>query len=244
MNSTRNFGGRDLPESGTGPLRASTLVEHVGELEAFEQGLASELVAMPPLRLHRNNPHTAPAKSSMRRWWMSFGGLAVAASLLVAITMSRSERPNRSNPMDVTGTAGQSSESLISQPADPHATVLLTIVEGSDPATGLACASCRTVDLVATDGRDQTLLAHAEPKVIQDAMNRTCSPTATRVVVLGLTGPSKSLPSNEAQASQLAQCIMSAPGASSPGGDASLISNAASACMPDSVSVRVYAASR
>jgi hypothetical protein len=231
------------------PLHAITLLEQVNDLDAFERDLASQPIAMPALRLHPTSVRVSSGSPSSRRWWMSLGGLAVAASLLAVVMLSKSlpdgdtsSNPSSPTPDGVLNTTIASGD--LQQPTDPHATVLLTIVEGSDPATGLPCAACRTVDLLATDGREQTLLAHAEPSVIQDAMNRTCSTGARRVVVVGLSGPSRALPSNEAQATQLAQCIMTAPGATSPGGDAAVISNAATACMPDSVSVRVWAASR
>jgi hypothetical protein len=231
------------------PLHAITLLEQVDELDAFERDLASQPIATPALRFHPTSVRVSSGSTTSRRWWMSLGGLAVAASLLVIVMASKFQPLEGTAPTPTPLSPDVSINTTIaggdlSQPTDPHATVLLTIVEGSDPATGLPCAACRTVDLLATDGREQTLLAHAEPSVIQDAMNRTCSPGARRVVVVGLSGPSRALPSTEAQATQLAQCIMTAPGASSPGGDATVISNAASACMPDSVSVRVWAASR
>lgn len=238
--------------SSGGPLSASLILDQLRELDDFEHDLAANLPLHAPARLHINMP-TRAAKPAYRLW-ASLGGLAVAASLLVVFVLNQHPKPvdplGGSTIADLPLPKGSNQHlpsphiADASPAADPHASVLLTIVEGSDPATGLPCASCRTVDLVATDGKEQTLLAHAEPVVIQDAMNRTCSPSARRVVVVGLSGPTKALPKTEAQATQLAQCIMTAPGASSPGGDADVISSAASACMPESVSVRVWAASR
>ncbi len=220
------------------------LLHQLRELDEFEHDLIASEDAAQPLRISTASSRHAGRTSP--RWWISLGGMAVAASLL-AVFMMNQPTPSPVDPLANVTPHHNATESAIDHGVNAvaaHASVLLTIVEGSDPATGLPCASCRTVDLVATDGREQTLLAHAEPTVIQDAMNRTCSPSARRVVVVGLSGPAKSLPSNEAQATQLAQCIMAAPGAGSPGGDSNIITNAAAACMPDSVSVRVWAGSR
>ncbi|MBU6413081.1 MAG: hypothetical protein KGS45_06370 [Planctomycetes bacterium] len=219
------------------------LLDQLRELNEFERDLGAGSTADKPLRLI---PETAQRPNrTPHRWWLSLGGMAVAATLLIAFMMNQ-QATLPIKPIADTTPPHPGDTAAINHTVQPaaHASVLLTIVEGSDPATGLPCVSCRTVDLVATDGREQTLLAHAEPAVIQDAMNRTCSPSARRVVVVGLSGPAKSLPSNEAQATQLAQCIMAAPGAGSPGSDASIITNAATACMPESVSVRVWAGSR
>jgi hypothetical protein len=242
---------RDPSHSSTVSTRV--LLEQLSELNALERDIAS---AAPH---DRSSPATLRLKSTAarstlptRRWWMSLGGVAVAASLLI-IFMVNQRTPNPPqladrNPLinvpDSTKPVKSGSDIRTTNASEPSASVLLTIVEGSDPVTGLPCASCRTVDLVATDGREQRLLAHAGPEVIQAAMNRTCSPSARRVVVVGLSGPAKALPATEAQATQLAQCIMAAPGAGSPAGDASLISSAAAACMPESVAVQVWAGSR
>lgn len=244
---------RHLP-SQSAPISTRVLVDQLRELDEFERDLSSSALvehsAHAPLRLG-----TADARTTLptRRWWMSLGGIAVAASLLIIFLFTQRWQNSSNSPIVIHTTPSTpdsnqpntpTSETRTAHTTEPSASVLLTIVEGSDPVTGLPCASCRTVDLVATDGREQTLLAHAGPEMIQAAMNRTCSPSARRVVVVGLSGPARSLPSNESQATQLAQCIMAAPGAGSPSGDAAVISNAAAACMPENVAVQVWAGSR
>jgi hypothetical protein len=230
------------------------LLEQLSELDAFERDIAEataqERNAPAPLRIHTPRSRSILPR---RSWWVSLGGVAVAASLVIILSLNQrsqnasprlADRNTLINIPDTTKSTPTVPDIRTAHASEPSASVLLTIVEGSDPVTGLPCASCRTVDLVATDGREQTLLAHAGPEVIQAAMNRTCSPSARRVVVVGLSGPAKSLPNSEAQATQLAQCIMSAPGAGSPSGDTTLISNAAAACMPENVAVQVWAGSR
>jgi len=164
--------------------RLQRLLRDAHALERFERGAAA--------------PAARPVAS--RVWWAA--GVAAAVAVLSAGAWLFGSRGPAPSPRD--GVVNAGTRPVGAAPVEQVASLLLAVYQDDD-----GTLSCVNWSADALKGRAMSSLTADE--LTRMGLALACDPQAARILVVGLEGPAGALPSSDARAQVVAECLSTTP---------------------------------
>lgn len=196
----------------------------------------AESIDPPALRLLTAEPEPSAAVSEpagRSAWWAILGAAACIAVSIAWVRWASPPAPGRggsSGPVLAGGSAPKAKP-------EPRSGVVLSISEGRPGEVQCVRWAPRP------EAWGDRALADISAEELQSAgLAMLCDVEARRLLVVGMQGPARDLPTDDATAAALAKCVLSAPGCSvHQGGHNTSLTCRPGGCVADSIAVRVEA---